>query len=152
MTPTNRRSPPLVGAVRLPDGSWVRGRSVRAPLPPGAEPTLGLYLGVPYAPRWEHHHVSWPDFWLPGDPRATAALLRDAHAHALAGGRLEIGCRGGRGRTGTALAALAILAGVRPDDAVRWTRETYDHHAVETPWQRRWVRRFPTLLDAVSDA
>lgn len=147
MTPGRPGSAPLVGAVRLPDGSWVRGRGLRAPAPPGLEPTLGLYLGVRYDPPWDHHHVSWPDFWLPRDPRGTAALLRAAHAHALAGGRLEVACSGGRGRTGTALSALAILAGVAPDDAVAWTREQYDRRAVGTPWQRRWVRRFPALLN-----
>lgn len=173
---------PLPGALRLPDGSWVRGRGLRRAAPGGrapgsskapgglhhpapsseapageapglrraapghADPTLGLYLGVDFCPAWPHSHLAWPDFRLPTDPRRTAQLLRAAHQHALHGGRVEIACSGGRGRTGTAIAALATLAGVHPDDAVRWTRQHYDRHAVETPWQRRWVRRFPDLL------
>lgn len=56
--------------------------------------------------------------------------------------RVEIACGGGRGRTGTALACLAVLDGVPAEDAVDFVRRNYDRHAVETPWQRRYVRRF----------
>ena len=134
--------PSLPGATQLPDGSWIRGRGVRAPAPAGPEPTFALYLGVGYHPDWEHHRIDWPDFWLPRDPEHCALLLGRAHQHALDGGRVEIGCRSGLGRTGSAIAALAILAGVDPRQAVRWTRQHYDSRAVETAWQRRWVRRF----------
>ena len=60
----------------------------------------------------------------------------------MAGERVEIACGGGRGRTGTALACIAQLAGIAPDAATAWVREHYDPRAVETPWQRRYVRRF----------
>ena len=53
---------------------------------------------------------------------------------------MEVACRGGVGRTGTALAALAVLDGLPADEAVRWVRERYHPRAVETPWQRRWLR------------
>ncbi|MGY0232850.1 protein phosphatase [Longispora urticae] len=56
--------------------------------------------------------------------------------------RVEVACGGGRGRTGTALACLAILDGVPPGEAVAFVREHYHRHAVETPWQRRHVRDF----------
>ena len=46
---------------------------------------------------------------------------------------------GGVGRTGTALAAISVLAGVPPAEAVAWIRRHYIRRAVETPWQRRWV-------------
>lgn len=150
MTVSLNAIPPLPGAIRLPDGSCVRGRALRRGPVGGPDPTLGLYLGVDYSPSWPHHQLPWPDFWLPAEPRRAAQLLRAAHEHALAGGRVEIACGGGCGRTGTAIAALAILAGVRPEDAVHWTRRHYHPRAVETPWQRLWVRRFPRLL--MSDA
>jgi protein-tyrosine phosphatase len=54
---------------------------------------------------------------------------------------VEVTCRGAVGRTGTALAALAVLDGRSPAEAVRWVRATYHPHAVETPWQRWWLRR-----------
>jgi protein-tyrosine phosphatase len=54
---------------------------------------------------------------------------------------VEVACRGGVGRTGTALAALAVLDGLSPGEAVRWVRREYHPRAVETPWQRWWLRR-----------
>jgi protein-tyrosine phosphatase len=53
--------------------------------------------------------------------------------------RVEIACGGGVGRTGTALAGMAVLAGVPRTEAVAWVRRRYNKRAVETPWQRRWV-------------
>lgn len=56
--------------------------------------------------------------------------------------RVEIACAGGRGRTGTALARMAILDGVPSPEAVAFVRGHYDRHAVETSWQRRYVAHF----------
>jgi len=55
---------------------------------------------------------------------------------------VEIACAGGHGRTGTALACLAILDGIPGAEAVAFVREHYDPHAVETPAQRRYVARW----------
>jgi len=56
---------------------------------------------------------------------------------------VEIACAGGHGRTGTALACLAVLDGVPSREAVRYVRAHYAARAVETPGQRRFVARFP---------
>ena len=138
--------PPLFGAIQLPDGSWIRGRGIQQAEPDGPRPSFGLYLGVRYAPEWQHQRVDWPDFWLPRDARTTARTLQEVHNLARSGAAVEIACAGGRGRTGTAIACLAILAGVRPEKAVSWTRQNYRAGAVEMPWQRSWVRNFPSLL------
>jgi protein-tyrosine phosphatase len=85
--------------------------------------------------------VVWPDFRLPKD----AADARDALLEAWRRSeteRVEVACHGGRGRTGTALACIAVLDGVPAETAVRFVRENYDEHSVETPWQQRYVRRF----------
>jgi hypothetical protein len=128
------------GVVELPDGRRVRGRGLRRGVPTGEDPELGVYLlGRPPPPTpWEQRWVRWPDFRLPPDRDAALATLGEAHERAAAG-RVEVACGGGVGRTGTALAALAVLSGVDPADAVDWVRRTYHHRAVETPWQRRWV-------------
>ncbi|GAA4788569.1 hypothetical protein GCM10023200_23890 [Actinomycetospora chlora] len=68
------------------------------------------------------------------------------HRRARAGERVEAACRAGKGRTGTVIACLAILDGLPADHAVSWTRHHFQHRAVQTPWQRRWVRRFPDLV------
>lgn len=137
----------LNGAIELPDGAWVRGRGLRNPKPDGPDPEFGLYLGTERLRRgknlpWPHEWIEWPDFWVPKDDADAIAKIRQLHAKALAGQRVEVACGGGKGRTGTVVACLAILAGVSSNDAVAWTRQHYDRHAVETPWQKRWVRKF----------
>jgi protein-tyrosine phosphatase len=92
---------------------------------------------VPWDARW----VRWPDFRLPSDRRDTQDALREAWRRAEAE-RVEVACGGGRGRTGTALACIAVLDGVPAREAVAFVREYYDPRAVETPWQRRYVSRF----------
>lgn len=99
-----------------------------------------LVLGSGPAPRGPHRRVAWPDFWVPTDRTDTLDALRELLDRARAGDRVEVACRGGVGRTGTALAALAVLDGLSADEAVRLVRADYHPRAVETPWQRRWLR------------
>lgn len=140
----------LVGATVLPSGALVRGRGLRAARPDDrADPAFGLYLGTSWLRRrhgrdlhWPQAWITWPDFGLPLDAAAARAAIVDVHARATHGERVEIACGGGTGRTGTVLACLATLDGLGPDDAVAWTRAHYRPKAVETPWQRRWVRAF----------
>jgi protein-tyrosine phosphatase len=140
----------FVGAIRLPDGSRVRGRGLRHPPPPGASPGYGLYLGSRRLRRrhedqlaWPHHWVDWPDFLLPRDRNDAIGRIRALYERARAGDQVEVACGGGVGRTGTVIACLAILAGLSPPEAILWARANYHRRAVETPWQRAWVNRFP---------
>ncbi|MGX1885179.1 protein-tyrosine phosphatase family protein [Streptomyces sp. NPDC055287] len=131
------------GVMRLPSGLLVRGRGLRRPLPPGPAPSFAVYLlgKEPPPTAWEARWLRWPDFRLPHDRREARDALREALGRA-ADERVEIACGGGRGRTGTALACLAVLDGVPAPEAVTYTRRHYDPRAVETPWQRRFVLRF----------
>lgn len=135
--------PAAPGVVRFPSGLLVRGRGLRRPLPAGVAPDFGLYLRrrAPQPVRWETRWVRWPDFWLPSDRDDFADAIREVVRRA-GSERVEIACGGGLGRTGTALACLAVLDGVAGDRAVAYVRERYSHRAVETPWQRRFVARF----------
>lgn len=139
----NTWDPAGPGVLLLPSGRLVRGRALRLPLPGGAVPALGVYLlgaeppGVPWESRW----LRWPDFGLPADRALAVRVFAEAWRRA-ARERVEVACAGGRGRTGTALACLAVLDGVPGSDAVAFVRERYDPRAVETPWQRRYVARF----------
>jgi hypothetical protein len=126
------------GLVALPSGARVRGRRLADDLPPA---DFALVLGPGPAPAWPHLRVRWPDFWVPLNRADAQDALREAHRRALDGQRVEVTCRGGVGRTGTALAALAVLGGLPPGEAVRWVRRAYHPRAVETPWQRWWLRR-----------
>jgi protein-tyrosine phosphatase len=87
---------------------------------------------------WETRWIRWPDFRLPASRDEALATLAEAYERA-ATERVEVACGGGVGRTGTALAAMAVVCGVPPGEAVRWVRARYHPRAVETPWQRRWV-------------
>jgi hypothetical protein len=128
------------GVVELPDGRRLRGRGLRHHMPTGAVLDFGVYLlGRDPGPfRWEHRWVRWPDFRTPASTPDAMAALREAYDRS-ATERVEVACGGGVGRTGTALAAIAVLAGVPPTEAVDWVRRHYNPRAVETPWQRRWV-------------
>ncbi|MGW7410970.1 protein-tyrosine phosphatase family protein [Streptomyces sp. NPDC054863] len=135
--------PTATGVLRLPSGRLVRGRGLRRPLPAGPPPTYAVHLlgkrppEVPWAAQW----LRWPDFRLPADREQARRILADAWARTETE-RVELACGGGRGRTGTALACLAVLDGVPAAEAVDFVRENYEPHAVETPWQKRYVLRF----------
>ena len=145
--------PAAVGVLVLPGGRAVRGRALGHPVLAGPEPAFGLYLlgrepaPVPWSSRW----VRWPDFRLPSDAGDAREALRDAWERA-GRERVEVACGGGRGRTGTALACLAVLDGLPPAEAVAYVRRHYARGAVETPWQRRFVQRFADAARACPPA
>ncbi|MFC4561457.1 protein-tyrosine phosphatase family protein [Nocardiopsis mangrovi] len=140
---TDPWTPGAPGVLRLPSGRLVRGRGLRHPLPEPPLPTFALYLLGHEPPQvsWESRWLRWPDFRLPADRAAASGALREAWRRA-ATERVEVACSGGRGRTGTALACLAVIDGVPAREAVAYVRANYSRHAVETPWQRRYVSRF----------
>ena len=140
---TEMWTPGTPGVMPLPSGRLVRGRGLSRPAPPGPAPQFALYLVGRRPPEveWESRWIRWPDFWLPTDRAEAADALREAWERAETQ-RVELACGGGKGRTGTALACLAVLDGVPAEEAVDYVRKHYARHAVETPWQRRFVRRF----------
>ena len=135
---------PGAGVVELPDGARLRGRGLRRGAVPEPEPEWALYLMArpPAETPWPSRWLRWPDVWLPVNARDARSAFEEAHRLAAAGRRVEVACRGGIGRTGTALACIAQLGGLPAERATAWVREHYHPRAVETPWQRRYVRRF----------
>ncbi|WP_129841245.1 protein-tyrosine phosphatase family protein [Streptomyces sp. RFCAC02] len=144
--------------VGLPGGGTVLARGLRAARIPDPPPQFGLYLlghpldrpglygrrlvGLrPWTPPWPHERIDWPDFSAPRRPEEAMARLREALARVERGERVEVACGGGRGRTGTALAALAVLRGTPPAEAIAWVRTVYAAKAVETRSQRRFLDR-----------
>lgn len=140
--------PDAPGVLRLPSGRMIRGRGLSRPVPDGPAPAFALYLlgHEPPAVSWEYRWLRWPDFGLPADRAGTAAALAEAWTRADRE-RVEVACAGGLGRTGTALACLAVLDGVPAGEAVAYVRAHYSPRAVETPWQRRFVARFEPGTD-----
>ena len=131
------------GVVRLPSGRLVRGRALRRPVPEGPAPQWALHLlgRTPSPVAWPSRWVRWPDFRLPAEPADARDALEELWRRS-ADERVEVACGGGSGRTGTALACVAVLDGVLAPEAVRWVRAHYSPRAVETPWQRRFVARW----------
>ena len=131
------------GVMALPSGRLIRGRGLRWPDPGGPDPEFGLYVvggamrGVP----WEYRWVAWPDFGLPADRAAAREAFAEAWERSAAE-RVEVACMGGLGRTGTALACIAVLDGVPALEAVDYVRAHYNPRAVETQGQRRFVASF----------
>ena len=127
--------------VVLPDRTEVTAVSfdVADPYSRDEPPEFGLYLDRRWQPPWAHEHLDWPDFGVPGDADQVFAALGSLHNRARAGQLVELGCLGGHGRTGTALACLAVLSGSAPGKAVAWVRANYCSEAVETAAQEAFV-------------
>jgi protein-tyrosine phosphatase len=128
-------------AVTLPDGAEVWAASLREDYTIEPRPDFAICLDARWQPPWPHCHVDWPDFGVPDDREALLGVLAEALRRAHGGEVVEIGCFGGHGRTGTAIACLAVLAGV-DSDPVEWVRTHYCSHAVETDSQMAFVRTF----------
>ena len=130
--------------VVLPNGVMVQATGLaRDGTDP--DPDFGLYLDSRWAASnvaWEHEVVDWPDFGLPVDVESTGRAIADVFDRAADGERVEVGCLGGIGRTGTVLGCMAVLAGVPSTEARRWVRANYHPHAIETEEQHRFVLEF----------
>jgi hypothetical protein len=133
-----------LAVVVLPDGTKVTAASfdARDPYARVQPPDYGLYLDPQWEPPWSHDHLDWPDFGVPEDPLPVAVALRSLLKRARGRDRVEVGCLGGHGRTGTTLACLAIMSGCPPDDAIAWVRANYCTEAVETIQQEAFVAEF----------
>ncbi|MGH9171458.1 MAG: protein-tyrosine phosphatase family protein [Acidimicrobiales bacterium] len=135
-----------LSTVVLPDGTEVNAASFDDADPYRRErpPDYGLYLDRAWQPPWAHAHLDWPDFGVPADVTGTVVGLTGALGRARAGQRVELGCLGGHGRTGTALACLSVLGGLPAAEAVAWVRANYCTDAVETSEQEAFVAGLAT--------
>lgn len=112
--------------VELPDGRRVRATGIRRPRRGVPAPDLAVYLlrKDPRIAEWPYRWVRWRDFRLPASTDDAISVLQEAHVRAQHE-RVEIASVGGVGRTGTALALLAVMSGVAPEDAVVCVRANY---------------------------
>ena len=129
-------------SICFPDGTCITASPLSARQEDSSDRDFGVYMDPAWAPSWDAELIDWPDLGLPVDEEAAAGQIVAAFTRAKNGERVEIGCVGGLGRTGTVLACMAILAGVPVDQAVEWVRANYDSQAVETREQEDWVLWF----------
>jgi hypothetical protein len=133
--------------VELPGGKIVQARGLSGLISTDDDepPEWALYLDEQWLERtvdWPYRYVEWPDFDLPMDEADAFAAFAEAWQRAERGELIEIACDGGTGRTGTALACIAHLAGVGLADVVAWVRSHYHRWAVEVPEQEALIARF----------
>jgi hypothetical protein len=128
--------------VLFPDGTAVDACGLRDRRADASDRDFGLYMDPRWAPTWPAELIEWEDFGLPADGARAAEQIRGAFDRARRGERVEVGCAGGLGRTGTVLACMATVAGVPAAEAVEWVRANYEPQAVETPEQEAFVRAF----------
>jgi hypothetical protein len=129
--------------VTLPDGTKLTAVSFYAPDPYARDrpPDYGLYLDPSWQPPWPHDLLAWPDFGVPADEEAVTTALLALLDRARSGQRVELGCLGGHGRSGTGLSILARMSGAPRGEAVAWVRAHYCEQAVETAAQEAFVAR-----------
>lgn len=110
------------------------------------QPDNNLYVGldshsmnVPIGLPWHIGNpisVNFPiqDMHAPDNPAEFVELIDWLIKEFKNGAKIQVGCIGGHGRTGTVLAALVAKAGIS-DDPIKWARENYCTSAVESKEQ-----------------
>jgi hypothetical protein len=101
-------------------------------------PDFGLYFDWGWKPWWNNGHVSWPDMSLPDDWNTALEQIIEVVERVQAGQTVEMGCIGAHGRTGTALAAICVILGMKGEDAVDYVRKAHCKDAIETDEQEWW--------------
>jgi protein-tyrosine phosphatase len=76
---------------------------------------------------------------VPGDRDAFRITLDDVFDRIRGGERIVVACRGGLGRTGTAVACLLVDGGLPPNEAIARVRAVRPG-TVERPSQEAFVR------------
>jgi hypothetical protein len=135
--------------VTFPDGTSVYALNIDSRNGSYPPPDFGLYLDWRWRPTWNAVVIPWEDFEELEDTASLFEQVRVAFERAKIGQWVEIGCLAGCGRTGTALACMAVLAGIPAQDAVRWVRTNYDQDAVETSDQIDLVGKFAGAIQTI---
>ena len=94
-----------------------------------------------------------PDFGVPTDKKQFESVVMMALHHGLTGDEVFVGCGAGLGRTGTFLSCVAkvmldykkrVHLKGRGEHPIHYVRRWYDHGAVETGGQVRFIEEFDT--------
>ena len=95
---------------------------------------------VPWAikPQREWYYVPWPDMQAL-DIEALMPMLTWTVQQLLDGKRIEAGCFGGHGRTGTFVACMMVACGWKGKDAIKEVRNNYCKSAIESASQEKLI-------------
>lgn len=128
--------------LKLPSGVIVFPSSVVDRTEDEPSPDLGLYLERSWRPTGLALTVDWPDYYEPRHLEAAYVSICYAYNKAEIGLTVEVSCLGGHGRTGTALACMAVIGGLPAQEAIDWVRGKYCSKAIESPEQEWYVTWF----------
>lgn len=133
--------------VKLPDGTIVYASSSHSDRKDDPIPDLGIYFDGCWKPDTIAYHIGCPDMGVPiPDPKKVITILREGLRVAREGGRVELGCIGGHGRTGLGLALMVLIVRDEMQDAgkkrklngkqaVDYVQKHYCDNAVESDKQ-----------------
>lgn len=116
------------------------------------EPDFGLYADTGWKPAWRNEFIIWPDFNIPTFSQIAVEQINSALDRAIEGQKVEFGCIGGHGRTGTILACMKVWGSYRDGkpvtaaEAVKWVRSKYCHEAIENEKQEWWVEKYSNIM------
>jgi hypothetical protein len=135
--------------VVLPDGTVIYASGQHHDRMNDPIPDIAVYLDGSWTPDTIAYHIGWHDYGLP-TMTADKVLLIASQVLRMArnGKRLEVGCIGGHGRTGTFLAILAMLSksSLTPGNAIAYVRKQHCHKAIESSSQEWYVRAAHALI------
>jgi len=95
-------------------------------------------------------HIPVADFTAPTVEQLKSFIIATDQQHKK-GGRIGVHCRGGKGRTGTFLAAYLVSKGMSADKAIKKIRQLRPG-SIETKDQAEAVRKLQLLLSSESPA
>lgn len=134
--------------LEFPDGTTVYASSEHQREIGEATPDFGLYLSNMWDASCLAYYVDWPDMDVPRRYDIASYAIIDAFKKARDDEMwVEIGCIGGHGRTGTALACMGVLSGQSGQEAIDYVKENYCNHAIETKTQEWFVHWFYAFIN-----
>lgn len=132
--------------LKFPDGVTVYASSSNSKRAFKDNPDFGLYLDWIWKPSWRSEFIDWPDYDVPNNFEDAYDAIIEMYERAKNGKKVEVGCIGGHGRTGTVLACMGVIAGLEARKSVSFVREEYCKETIETDSQSWWVRWFEAKL------
>ena len=130
--------------IEVADGVYVYCSSM-APTRKEGEfvPDWGLYADWGWkVADWRAEHIDWPDHNIPKNKTVAFEQIVDFYERMEEGVKVEIGCIGGHGRTGTILACFYVLGGKTAEQARQAVWSEYCKEAIEAKSQEWFVDWF----------
>lgn len=111
---------------------------------PRRKPSFALYLDDAWPSPGFAYYIDWPDRSIPLETELDDACLviADVYKKARNGLFVEVGCLGGHGRTGTVLSCMLVLEGLKPKEAIDYTKKHYCDRSIESLDQEWFIYYF----------